>query len=373
MNNIKYIGFYDLNELNQNRNAQVSAINKMNYIIDTLNNNKYSVTVVSPSWSKGNRISKAIKYKKNGNIYIMPFSLNNMVLFRFFNHLYCLMWLFIYLFFYCKKDEQIIVYHSLYIMRVISAIKRIKKIKVILEVEEVYSDVLKKNKSFRNKELKYINDADKYIFASRTLEETINENNKKNCIINGTYKVEPQIVEKYNDGKIHLVYSGILDYSKGAFNAIKLSDYLNDNYMIHIIGYGDNNIIDELTMTIEERNKTNKCLIVFDGIKKEKEYIEYIQKCDIGLSVQDKDASYNMTSFPSKILSYLSNGLRVVSVDIPAIKNSDIGKLLFFYEENNIKSISDVIKNISFKDKYSSREFIKKLDKKTTKEIGELL
>ena len=36
---IKFIGFYDIDELSQKRMSALSAINKMNYVIDTLNNN----------------------------------------------------------------------------------------------------------------------------------------------------------------------------------------------------------------------------------------------------------------------------------------------------------------------------------------------
>ena len=50
--------------------------------------------------------------------------------------------------------------------------------------------------------------------------------------------------------------------------------------------------------------------------------LKFIQKCQIGLCTQNIDAAFNTTSFPSKILSYMSNGLEVVGVNIAAIKNS---------------------------------------------------
>ena len=63
------------------------------------------------------------------------------------------------------------------------------------------------------------------------------------------------------------------------------------------------------------------------------DYIRFIQSCDIGLSTQNPDAAFNATSFPSKILSYMANGLRVVSIRIPAIERSAVGNEVMFYNE----------------------------------------
>lgn len=372
MKTIKYIGFYDISGLNQNRNAQLSAINKMNYIINVLNECDYSVKIISPAWSKGKKI-KSLKYMIDNNEYIMPASLKNAGLFKVINHIYSMIWLFVYLFFNCKKNEQVIVYHSLYLMFIVTLIKKLKKIRIILEVEEIYSDVICASEKFKKRELNFINHSDKYIWVSNMLRKTFDKNNCKYCVINGTYKTEKQITKKYNDGKIHLVYSGIIDYTKGAFNAIKLSEYLNEKYIIHIIGYGNRKIIEELNDEINKANKKNKCIVIYDGIKKDKEYIEYIQKCDVGLSIQDNNTNYNLTSFPSKILAYLSNGLRVVCVDLPAIKDSDIKDILYFYDGNSIKNISNVIKGIDYIQKYDSRELINKLNVNTKENIKELL
>ena len=52
MRELKYIGFYSFDE---NRGSSLAAVNKMNYIIDVLNNNNISVNIVSPSWTTKNK------------------------------------------------------------------------------------------------------------------------------------------------------------------------------------------------------------------------------------------------------------------------------------------------------------------------------
>lgn len=99
------------------------------------------------------------------------------------------------------------------------------------------------------------------------------------------------------------------------------------------------------------------------------EYIRFIQSCDIGLSTQNPDAAFNATSFPSKILSYLSNGLRVVSIRIPAIEGSDVGDKLFYYDEQTPKQIADAILSVDMAQAYDSRSDIVDLSNKFQNEL----
>ena len=98
-----------------------------------------------------------------------------------------------------------------------------------------------------------------------------------------------------------------------------------------------------------------------------------MQKCHVGLSTQNPDAEYNDTSFPSKILSYMANGLRVVSIRIRTVETSSIADKVYFYDRQSPKDIADTIMNINFNDLYDSRQIIRTLDEKFDKEIGSLL
>lgn len=368
---IKYIGFYDIEELEQKRISALSAINKMNYIIKALNNMGKDVTLISPSWTNGTNNVKKVNMQKGSNRYIFPKSFKWKGMFKIINIIYSNIWLLFYLLKNCKKNETIIVYHSIYLINILILVKKIKKIKILLEVEEIYSDISYKNK---RKELKMFELADKYIFVTEMLNKKVNVNNKPYCISHGTYKSEDQLIDKYNDGKIHVVYSGIIDkQKKGAFTALSICKYLNEKYMLQIIGFGSQENVDILVDEIDKNNKVNECKAVFDGKLTGNEYIEYLQRCDIGLSTQDPHGEYNVTSFPSKILAYLSNGLRVVSVNIPAIKTSNVGNILYYYNGDSPEDIANTIKKININEDYNSRKLIEQLDKNFTEKLRHVL
>ena len=102
--------------------------------------------------------------------------------------------------------------------------------------------------------------------------------------------------------------------------------------------------------------------MTYDGLKSGEDYIRFLQSCDIGLSTQNPDAAFNATSFPSKVLSYLSNGLHVVSIRIPAIVTSAVGDLLSYYDEQTPEKIAAAIRSIRLSDPYDSRQRIRQLD-----------
>lgn len=366
-----YIGFYDTDDFkNENRDFSLAGRNKMDYIAKSIKND---VIIVSPSWAHNFGFFSARKIKLDNKIklYICPSYFTKIKLVNKFRKYISLLWLYIFTLFNIKKKDKIIIYHSTYLLNYVKFLKKIKKIKIILEVEEVYSDISYKNKK---KEYKIFALADKYIFITEMLNKKINVNNKPYCISHGTYKSENQVIEKYNDGKIHIVYSGIIDkQKKGACTSLAICKYLNEKYKLHIVGFGSQEDVNMLINEIEENNKSNECKAVFDGKLTGDEYIKYLQRCDIGLSTQDPTGEYNATSFPSKILAYLSNGLRVVSVNIPAIKTSDVGNILYYYDEDSPEKIANVIKNIDMSDEYDSRKLINKLDKHFTKELNNIL
>ena len=70
---------------------------------------------------------------------------------------------------------------------------------------------------------------------------------------------------------------------------------------------------------------------------------------------------YLESSFPSKILSYLALGLRVVSSEIKCVTESKIASLVTYYSNDEPKAIAEAIKTIDMDLEYSSSEIIKKL------------
>ncbi len=376
MKRVKYIGFYDVESYTlENRVRSIAAVNKMNYIASAMESAGYMVEIVSPSWSASNKgfyKAREIKISKNVRLKIGPtFGANNFIT-RKIRVFLSWIWLFLYLVKNVKKDEKVVVYHSMMAIYPIYYAQKIKKFKIILELNEIYQDVTVFPSIFKKLEMQIIKDSEAYILSTELLQSKINS--KKTFLINyGNYRISKKVDLSFKD-KTHIVYAGIIDKNKkGAFNALDTAQFLTNKYIIHIIGFGNEMDIIELKSRIIKSNKTHGCKVIYGGLKTGEEYIEYVSKCHIGLSTQSPGAEYNNSSFPSKVLSYLSMGLRVVSVDIEAIKKSKIDHLLYYYKENNGISISEAILKIDINSTYDSKKSLIELDEKFIKDIKSLI
>ncbi len=376
-NIIKYIGFYDTDDhINENRNTFLAATNKMDYIASAIVKAGYSVDIISPSWS-GN----AKGYYKRRMEQISPgvrliigstFGAQSRIM-RLFRILLSWIWLFLYLCFNTRENEKVLVYHSMMLMTPIMMAKKIKKFKLILEVEEIYQDVAEFSHRMKKNEYKFFNMADSYIFPTELLNQKLNVKHKPYSLIYGTYQVEEDRKCRFNDGKIHVVYAGTFDPRKGGALAAAAAEYLSNNYHVHIIGFGSKDDTNMLLKKIDEISKITEATVSYDGLLSGEEYIQFLQKCDIGLSTQVPEAAYNESSFPSKILSYMANGLRVVSIRIKAIEMSAVGQAVHYYDEPNAEAVANAIISIDINEPYDSRELIRKLDEDFVKNIKKLL
>ena len=369
---MKYICYYGNENCKEKRHYVLSATNKIDYISQVLKQN-HDVEIISTS-SCINKKSDSYRIQtKDGVSVLMPPSIGRKNKFtRFLDKIYIKKWLKKQLNSFNKNDD-VIVYHSLGYMKTIEKAKKKRNFNLILEIEEIYGDVSGRKKD-KKRELKFFKKADSYIFPTELLNDKVNLKNKPYVIIHGTYNVEKQISGKFNDGLIHCVYAGTFDPRKGGvYAAISASKFLDEKYCIHILGFGTEKEKRVLLEKIDEINNVSKCKVIYEGLLSGQDYIKFIQSCDIGLSTQNPDAEFNTTSFPSKVLSYISNGLRVVSIKIEVLENSAVNNLLYYYEENNPEAIANAIKSIDVSKSYDSRTKIEELNAKFTKEIKNLL
>ena len=373
---IKYIGFYDLPDAKGGRVSTLAAINKMDYIADVINRVGFDVHIVSPSWSSGNCVKATAQ--QGGTIQLHPhkkvtfcptfFTKNKIT--GYPKIINSLVWLFFWLVKNVKQNEKILLYHVQWLSLPIRWAKRIKDFQLILEVEEIYGDVSAIHPYFYVLENKLLASADKYFFSTELLAQKIKPK-QPYIVIYGEYKIFPKLGSPPNDGKIHLLYAGIIDTHKaGAFNAVETAKYLSDKYEMHIIGFGE---VDLLKNKIREINKLNGCQVLFGGMLSGEEYIKYCQKCNVGLSTQNMEGEYLNSSFPSKILSYMALGLIVVSCNIECVKVSKVGELLYYYNNNNPKEIAETIMSIDFNNLRDSASEIHKLDNMFCVAVSKLL
>jgi hypothetical protein len=375
---IKYIGFYNLLENKENRASNLAAINKMNYICDALKRSGHSVHIISPSWLT-NTAKKTIWCRestvrnKNKKVTFCPGFLSGNKIFKFLSKITALIWLTIYLLKCVKKGEKILVYHSPLLSVPIRIVKRLKKVYLILEVEEIYSEVWKKSKSFIRQEKKLINEANEYIVVSEVLLERLKK--KPALVLYGSYHSINKESNKGTENKLNIVYAGSIDMTKkAAENAIKSMEFLDDKYVLNILGYGTDNDVNRLKKNIDEINKKlNRKACIYHGVKKGEEFSNFLLKCQVGINPQE-NGEYMSTAFPSKILTYLTHNLYVVSSPISTIVKSEISSEVSFSIDDNPVSISNAIKslNINNGDSIRRKEIISRLDEKFVEDLSKV-
>lgn len=380
MRNLIYLGFYSTSDDKKNRNHSLAAVNKMKYISNVFKNLDFFVTILFPSWTNKEDEFSFIKSEKiilsEGLQVIYAPSFNLKIKNKFKPYLFKILLSFFWTVIYLIKNKDInfvIVYHQPMLIIPLLISKKIKHFKLILEVEEIYSDVWKERKLFIKLEKMLLQLADGYILSTHTLVDKINSN-KPYIVSYGELKHNKQIVEKYKD-KIHLVFAGTFDPLKGVIESINTARYLDNNYHLHIIGFGNQKETENVLNLINETNKNSSCQVTYDGCLKGDDYIEFIQKCHIGLSTISKRKIFIDSVFPSKILSYLCNNLYVVSGDLKSVLESPFSHFIKFYYEDNPESIAKAIREVKIDENYDKfvEQELKKIDEKFKNRISKFI
>ncbi|SEL07639.1 Glycosyltransferase involved in cell wall bisynthesis [Carnobacterium iners] len=359
-----------------------SAQPKIQYIIDTLKNNEYMVNMVSSCSIKNNGFFKSKIYKVDNNekhVFFSSFKTPLKVLNKISIFMTFVQFIF-YMLFCVKKNDIVLIYHSLYYIRPMELLKKLKKVRYILEVEELYSFLDDNTEVFMDQEIEFINYGSAYLLVNDLIDEKISRREKKAVISYGNYSVPPKISCRnfeYHD-YINVVYAGVIENRrKAAFIAIESAKHLNEKYCIHILGFGEKSDIINLKKRINEINKElSEERIIFHGTKSGDEYSCFLQSCDVALSTHSydkKDLPAADYSFPSKIITYMANGLKVVSSDVRSVRYSKIGRNITFYEKNTPEDIAKSIESLEYVSQVDSREKINELDKQFKKNLKNLI
>ena len=373
MSNIHYLGHYSNSP---QRLAFVTAVTLMNYLIEALNESCGEISVLSASPRRGGEKTPREVSKINEKTTLTylagekgagsksPFAKLLAKIKReklLYSELDSLI----------DEGDTVIVYHSLAFIDVLRRLRRKKKFKLILQVCEIYADVTE-NQRVRKKEVSFIKEADSYIFSSTVLEKELNEG-KPYAILMGTYHSE-SVLSTPKDDKIHLVYAGTFNPKKGGvFNAIECASHLNSNYHLHLLGRGDDKTNNLVTMKSIIASEKSGCAITQHGYLTGRAYKEMLQSFHIGIATQNVNDPFSKTSFPSKILVYLSNGLRVVSGKVLPVVESPLRDSITFYEQDTPEEIARAIKSIDLRGEYDSRILIDKLHRSLVEDLKRLI
>lgn len=367
---VHYLSLRNIPTFEKEKRRNPPSGQKQDYIIDSLVSLGYKVNYVSFSESFNNKIYRAKKKKISDEITFfltpnIPGKYRESFAFRWFCHIYSLK--------HIKKGDILLVYHTNSMRN--DLLRRLadkKKLTFIYEVEELYEyahEIV--DEKLVEKEINFLQCPDKYLFCSELLNQRINIRNLPYTVVEGFYKNIRAKVEKFNDGKIHCVYGGIIDEVKGgAFRAVKAAEYLPGNYIIHILGFGDKI---KLQNTINERAPFRQCRVVYEGLKQGQDYIDFISKCDIGLSLMTMREDINNTAFPSKLILYMACGLNVVACRVKVLEISKTSKAITFYDEDSAEAIAKAIMNIKTENEKDITNIMEALDSSFKKNLDKLL
>lgn len=375
---LKYIVSYDcLENAKENRVNILASSNKIDYIVKKVNEAGFSVDLISTSQTLNKQFYNGKIIKKGENtLRLFPTMPRGGVVFRIINVVVMRSALIFYLIRNVKKNEVIMIYHSIGNMWMINFLKKLKQARIIEEVEEIYGDIYGKQ-GLARKERKLLRNVDAYIYPTILLNQEVNYYAKPYVIIHGAYSIkEMKVIAKLHeeDNRFHIAYTGILDPKKGCLDFVKAARYLDNGFYLHVLGFGSDEELDLLNATVEEVVSKTECKVSYDGVRRGEEYEEYLQKLDGGICPLDSGDPFTKTQFPSKVISYLSNGLDVICSDVEAVRTSDVGEKVLFYEGNGSECIAKAIVNLNKKTSNEEQQAtIRDCDLKFGFEIKKLL
>ena len=359
---IHYITSWARNPEKDNLRQYPAAATKSEYVVDTIKkvagNHRVNVLCLAQTLNRkwywvprSIQIYDAIEINE-----VIPSIGSPIRLVRGLNIIIQEIYLLYYFLYRIKKEDIVVLYHSCSYATAAIVAHKLRKIPIILEVEEIYQDVNPVSARMKRAEYDVFERAAAYIFSSVMLNQSLNRK------------------QSFNDRKIHVVYAGTLDPRKGgAVAAVAAAEFLLENYHVHILGFGSDQQIDDMKRLTHEVSQKGGATVTYDGLLSGEDYIRFIQACDIGLSTQNPDAAFNATSFPSKVLSYMANGLRVVSARIEAVESSAVGDMITYYEKQTPECIAEAVMSVDMSQPYDSRKRISELDKQFQKDLQQLI
>lgn len=373
---VKYINEHSIPKTNdENRLFTLSSNDKVDYIVSALNTLGHDVEIISPTIT----LNKAYYGSRRDSLNMKTDVLSGITIGwfpGFIRRFFSMFWLLVYLLRNTKRNEVVFSYHGIQKIPVVLFSKLLRNYKLVLEVEEIYADISSTKKVHKWRvwlENLMIKKADAYIFASKQLANRCNKFNKPFAIANGAYVAEPILEKSSNDGKIHLIYAGLIRKNAVVTRCVDISDYLNEKYMLHIIGYGNSDDLTYLKEIVKQKNSKNSCKIVYDGVKRGDDYKRYLQKCHIGLCPLNSSSKFQSACFPSKITSYLANGLRVVTTENEILRTSAYGNIIIYARNEAPIEFAKAVQSVLLEDKYDSRKIIEKNDKDLKEQLLQLL
>lgn len=349
--NIHYIAQYaNYEDCGKNYVFSPGGVSKMNYFLYVLS----QLGINTQVFSLCKHAKKGISLHRQGKT---PFgqpvkyacSLNiNIRLSGLIANMFSQIQLFWYLLF-VPNNDTVFFYHERFYAPIFKIIRKIKRYKIICDIEELYTVHAQYTPQVIEEEKEYLRSFDKYTIATSELIREIGLNKEDVVVCNGVYApILPLKDRQKNNPYIQVLYAGTFDKTKGGvYSAISAFKYLDLNFRLVVCGWGNNAEESKVQTLIREINAEKKeeqikYLGFVSGTSET--YRDLLLSSDIGLSTQNPKGDYNTTSFPSKIFEYMRSGLIVVSTPLKVVESLPIAQCITTIQHYSPEGIAEAIK-----------------------------
>ena len=345
---VYYICWYISDEDMETFKGNVTGVLKMKYVVEQMLASGVSLYIVSLAQQTRKGFFRPLKKKlQNAETPILYLGGVNGLgsLGRIFNNIIKLMELFLLLVFKVKSTDKVALYHNYPQTRFVALIKFLIRADVVIEVEELYGYSPTEDKPWVEKEIRAVKKMDAFICVNEGMPRLLGLPAGSYVVNYGAGVIPERTVGRRNDGKIHVVYAGTIEaYKRGASTAVEAARYLPDNYVMHIIGFGDEENVRRLKQKVEEVNSfLNRIVVEYDGYYSGEDLDAYLFGCHIGLSSNVMRPNFANNSFPSKVITYMCHDLSVVLGYAEAFYHVPMSEGWTFYHEFSPKQIAEAI------------------------------
>ena len=345
---VYYICWYISDEDKETFKGNVTGVLKMKYVVEQMLASGVSLYIVSLAQQtrKGlfRPVRKAIQSNGVPLMYLAGFNGLGRVG-KLINHIIKFVELFFILTYKVKRTDKVVLYHNYPQTRFVALIKFLIRADVVIEVEELYGYSPTEDKPWVEKEIRSVKKMDAFICVNEGMPRLLGLPKGSYVVSYGAGIIPARTVGRRDDGKIHVVYAGTIEaYKRGASTAVEAAKYLPDNYVMHIIGFGDEENVRRLKQKVKEVNSfLHRIAVEYDGYHSGEDLDAYLFGCHIGLSSNVMRPNFANNSFPSKVITYMCHDLSVVLGYAEAFYHVPMSEGWTFYHEFSPKQIAEAI------------------------------
>lgn len=376
MATIHFITDYTEKETERDLLASISCVTVSSYLKNAiLLSSSHDLVILSTAPGRKSSYFTCQRVEKNNRetqVYLAVLKSCESKLIRILNQIISFIQLFFYFLFSVKKDDYVLIYHGYGISKLMWLVRRLVRRKFVFFVGEIYTAVGERSQKEIEQEIRYVSLAHGYIYGNDCMNDMFSFQ-KPYAVLYSSYQNVENGKGSFCDGKIHAVYAGKIarEIVNDAFLAAECATYLDENYRIHILGYGAKDDLNYLQEVIDGINKEKGYIAVsYDGCLSGEEYDEFLNKCDIGLCTRTLPEPFCNYCFPSKTLIYLSHNLVPICPRIDVISKSDIASSVELIDSMTPIEIATRIKTIKKRKDYG--DLMKSLDANFKKQLRTL-